>query len=863
MSHLPPKMNEDPRWRHMEDGTPAGSYNSATAEYNIDDPKFCTPMSVLSGLVSGFCERQAVVMTGNTIGGSAWQTAKTAAADAANGNTVQSMTALIALGRDVGSTVAELANVVPSTDANFMMISAGTAGTYMQVFDGLLNLTITSGGYVDVTGATAYDTFAKVATVAVQAAQAAGQPIGTPVSGGLAYSGTMKPTLPTEWALERKWMMEVLRRTPGGAAETGPVQSDVDLWKHYISQVDSVVRNPSAGAADTAVPEMFGSAQWEVATSYYGTDPLYMEDTLITSGGYSVGNRYDITSTGETEVYSRDIYDGEDIVGSEVVKVRTYEENRIQQMSAYNYAYHLDKIVSHVTTQDMPSLPAVTTIPMYLMRQDGNYYTTIDYSNMIPVGAAMHAENGSSYYVVAGGTLYVDVGIGAGTVSIEPNGVVSMTDSTAHIDKLNIMDGGTYNPFMTLNGATSVMYPGVNSAMRNYISVWLADPYGYTGGPYNVIKTGQTAVYAHTPYGLYVSGGTATVNGPFNPLAPRDYVQDAGSSTFVHIENGYADLRGSMCVHGEVCSGGTLRLGSNAEPTRILVCSGGVLIFDGGTDAPSWGGPTVLSGGTLNIVGPMYSYDFILNLFDGATVNVEQNAGCMYGYGNADDTVTYALGFANPSYSYDAATGNGTYIAVMGVENAMDARNLDRTAYHNSIEDVYIYRFNSLDVTQSGGQSLVSGWNTMSATNTNAQSWPAVFNVIGDGTVPEDMPNANAEAGIPVIGGTIQCRTFSRYVVYDYYSSDSVTDTYTSKYVLAPLLDANWTVEDSFAAFYRRCYALRIEEGAEVVAINSAGPGTVDHYADFNLRQSRLASEIPAVTPVDEDEEEEEDEDDD
>ena len=52
-----PVDNPSLKWKGPVDST---AQEPLPIEYDVDDPTFCSPKSVLSGLASGFCERWAV-----------------------------------------------------------------------------------------------------------------------------------------------------------------------------------------------------------------------------------------------------------------------------------------------------------------------------------------------------------------------------------------------------------------------------------------------------------------------------------------------------------------------------------------------------------------------------------------------------------------------------------------------------------------------------------------------------------------------------------------------------------------------------------------------------------------------------------
>lgn len=193
----------DPKWI---DGGPFN--NNPT--FNIDDPSMWTPMTVMSGLASGFCERAAYVNQ-KVVG---FPTGLTWTPEAAPGvNMAQASTAAanLALGH-------EFVSVFSETTAADLHIPARDAGSnYMSTFDVALSNLIEQGGYVasDTDGITPY-TFTTLAASASSRAHAAESDlVKMPEEGGTDYLAAMGNAFPAEWAKERKWMLDELKYTQG------------------------------------------------------------------------------------------------------------------------------------------------------------------------------------------------------------------------------------------------------------------------------------------------------------------------------------------------------------------------------------------------------------------------------------------------------------------------------------------------------------------------------------------------------------------------------------------------------------------------------------------------------------------------
>ena len=209
--------NFDSKWKDQ----------STPCKYDVDDPTFCSPMSVLSGLVSGFCERQAVVNSNFVTGTTAspvtvdWSATTQASRDAIVNSCVQHVAAHDLLPSQVGaesykgpvSAAFMPADHDAKVDGNVMVDT-----TYMTHMDNLITSLVETGEYrTDLTGGTAYTTFSQLASSASAAVAGTVSAItSVPVQGGTNYSQEFMPSFPKEWAKERKWMLEQLRYTGGG-----------------------------------------------------------------------------------------------------------------------------------------------------------------------------------------------------------------------------------------------------------------------------------------------------------------------------------------------------------------------------------------------------------------------------------------------------------------------------------------------------------------------------------------------------------------------------------------------------------------------------------------------------------------------
>jgi len=236
------------------------SWKNTTAgkEFDLDDPHFTTPMSVISGLASGYCERKAAVSA--AYAAASWTT------DAVKSNTVSRMAANIAINHDIGTVSAYGAG-----SETFQAPQSWTVGnpaqtkTFMDYFDhdlaSLANMYVTRGG-------AAYNGFEGLAIAAsVRASSDAAvshyagyTPDTLAVSGGSGgavgtsdYTGTFVPVFAAGWAVERRDMLEELRYSAGNTGITSNYYGSGGT--HYVEKYDIQGALPISDYVSSALPE--------------------------------------------------------------------------------------------------------------------------------------------------------------------------------------------------------------------------------------------------------------------------------------------------------------------------------------------------------------------------------------------------------------------------------------------------------------------------------------------------------------------------------------------------------------------------------------------------------------------------------
>jgi len=221
------------------------SWKNTTAgkEFDLDDPHFTTPMSVISGLASGLCERKAAVdATFNTQSWGANQTGQQKLNT--QSATVSNMAANIAITHSTTETSAYAANA-ETFAAPTSWTQGGQTKTYLDYFDNALvnvaNLYVNRGGV-------AYNGFDGLAAAAsaradsdVNVSHYAGYTVDTTATSGgsgvagdagrPAYVGTFTPMFRADWAVERRDMLEELRyvHTTGAISDLTYTGKDLSI----------------------------------------------------------------------------------------------------------------------------------------------------------------------------------------------------------------------------------------------------------------------------------------------------------------------------------------------------------------------------------------------------------------------------------------------------------------------------------------------------------------------------------------------------------------------------------------------------------------------------------------------------------
>lgn len=373
--------------------------DEARHTYDVDDPTFCSPESVISGLVSGFCERQAVVnssfITGTTASPvtSDWYAATDAGKAAIVDSCVQHVICHDLKPSDVGAE-----SYKGPVDGSFHPVDRASVQdggvtkitTYMTHMDGLIDSMVQTGVYkTDITGATAYTTFDQLASSASAAVAGTASACDLAVSGGTNYSVNFMPMFPKDWALERKWMMEQLRYTGdqgGNYRLTGRNDGVTINMSREEAPLSSFVLTIDGGGVYVRDASLDVDGRWAWRkTSGTGAATLFSDDQFPVVGNSlydpNSGNRYDITkviaANGQFEQVVEDAYnDGTDTQHEDI----TQETGRL---SIENTMKDLESCTYNPANWDITPGPGETVTPtggtVTITTDNGGTYTVPSY----------------------------------------------------------------------------------------------------------------------------------------------------------------------------------------------------------------------------------------------------------------------------------------------------------------------------------------------------------------------------------------------------------------------------------------------------------------------------------------------------
>ena len=564
------------------------------ATYDVDDPTMWPPLSVLSGLASGFCERRAVLNPGFvTATGTTTTWVQEGDAGEADRNTI-----VTNFMNNLAAGTTNYANMFYAKDATMSGMSAGAAN-YMNSFDSALCRLICSAGNspetykADINGTTYGTTdttaFNTLAAAAYNTASAAAQTdatsaITTPVkNGGTTLKRQFGIALPVEWAKERKWMLDELKFTEGAVVPVTASTITYSVRERYPAGVATEKFN--AGVSGASITAAVGSA-------YKAAVELGTLDSLSLVAGYYSQNYQGPRLTYSAYVDDWRIKSPDDIGAMDIPYALGFSQEQVtlttnDKIVAYcgehNYA------AENYTVWDEAGAVKITGVSTYPATTNGVY---------VLVDGATAALTGTNVITSA-------VSVSSGCIVNIPNGVT--------VTHLNLMDGARVLPYNATDG-------GVYSITAPY---WYVN-YRDTGGSYLLspciyTKTTATGV-ADSSY--LVDGGTLTI--PDNAqvlnvvlegttVSPSVAALIAGTTgnniQATIVVGAYSLLQASEANNNTninigrivVLSGGTAQL-TNIGARYVNVHSGGVLNMDN----CYVGRLGVLDGSTVNITGDSY-----------------------------------------------------------------------------------------------------------------------------------------------------------------------------------------------------------------------------------------------------------------
>ena len=297
-----------------------------TPTFDVDNPVMWTPLSVLSGLASGYCERRAVLnpifVTGTTVNESSvivnlekdWYTGGSDVRDEISRNFMHNL----AVGSSGDTNMYQSA-----TNATMHMFGSAGASNYMTAMDSAITAlvsgattyrTSTGGAFGDLS-VPAFSALASAASAtAAETSYTSSAPISSvsqPVSNGGQFNARMAIGIPVEWAKERKWMLDELRWTTGQPTKDAlnntwngklldlsatPVVDDQDMLMY--TSYGSYNRAPSA--------DIYGKYAWSKGT---GTgEPIVYTEDRFPSPGNGVYIHVPIPSTGNNNNFEDSLF---------------------------------------------------------------------------------------------------------------------------------------------------------------------------------------------------------------------------------------------------------------------------------------------------------------------------------------------------------------------------------------------------------------------------------------------------------------------------------------------------------------------------------------------------------------------------
>lgn len=537
------------------------SWKNTTAgkEFDLDDPHFTTPMSVISGLASGLCERKAAVDP--TYSAANWNTTNK------KSQTVSRMADNIAITHVVGGTV-----TYGTSAAQFVQPESWGQGTpvesktYLDYFDNeLMNV---ANMYVD-SGGVAYNGFDELADAASARADSDttvshydGYVVGTTATSGgsgvtgdadrPSYVGEFTPMFRADWAVERRDMLEEL------------------MWSIDPNTADKIDTTQASGG-EYNVNHEFGMG------FSFGYVSGYIDDCWYFTS--------ETDSTRDMDFPYHEAADG------------VLSDGRLSHADV-SAAYNLDCLVTAANGAETVNVTFYLGDSYEYHQRYADYMCESGLDVRTYVSTPVTAVEDGGYCVVNGGTLTVPDNVIAGKVTVEAGGSIIFQGGGSLVNLLFLEQGATVIPFSSngmlhrysfgmawdfvdvagdfIVGIGNTLGPGENpedvpaDEKKNYIHI--AD--GTTTPPSYARKlyiTGGANISAVDKGEVYVSGATFTT-------------QATGECNTVLVDNGGLYIMSGAGVGNiEVLPGGITSLCSTEANTigTLHVRSGGSAVITG------------------------------------------------------------------------------------------------------------------------------------------------------------------------------------------------------------------------------------------------------------------------------------------
>lgn len=513
-----------------------GGTAATNPTFNVDDPTMWTPMSVISGLASGFCERADLILPNK--GFNAEGAATAVAANIANGTVPNN----------------SMTNMLTAATVPFSPPSVA-GSNYMKTVDTLLTNLISVGGatgYVKPDNS-AYADYDDLATCAQLRATDANSACGNIQSDGTDFCVSGYITYPANWAKQRKWMLDELRLTYGSGTTTPrAVVSSAGCYRMrgtddaYSSSVASTSTAIVAGMSSLYDKVMSKGhtpgATFDSAIQAFRTENMLFamevkkEGTttkpfmLITSDSLhgGVGKFYN-RPPANILVSGTDVSEGDEISLYGGISLNNEAQGEINEC--------LLSRVSTVIVQGATSTPG--------------------------------------YVILPGGTVSISTGKSADVVTVSSGGSLNIYEG-AHISTLNIVTGATVS-FSGITNNKKIIHP-IKSTFVDYTKVYLSPTNNVA--TYKYIKNNST--YTITDDSDYIiDGATVTITGPTTGYVDINVYLYNKAKLTLSGNIRYTGAIGSGCsltqytndsayiYDGQVLPGGHLYVSGNTASTDI------------------------------------------------------------------------------------------------------------------------------------------------------------------------------------------------------------------------------------------------------------------------------------------------------